>query len=200
MIDEAIRRTQEDADPNAKGTLRKRQNIINVDHPIKIEVGPGMKPEPGYHYYCDLHNTQYANVLCHMEELPFADNVASELRAYEVLEHQSYTLLFPTLLEWYRVLMPGGLLHLKVPSSRHHILLYVNNDATMEDLNRHIMGGHTDQAVFQGYDTEKDTPRWLWNAHHVMLDGPMVKAALQFCGFQILSFVETNYILVEARK
>ena len=199
-MDEAVRRTREDADPNVHGTLEKQILTIKADRPIKIEVGPGMKPEPGYDYYCDLHNTKYANVLCHMEALPFDDGVASDLRAYEVLEHQSYTLLYPTLAEWHRVLAPGGKLHLKVPSARYHILLYAANDCTMESLNRDVMGGHTDQPVFRGYDAEKDTPRWLWNAHHVLLDWPMLRAALQFCGFKILSVVDTSHIIVEAEK
>lgn len=199
-MDEAQRRTKEDADPNVHGNLEKQVLTIKVDHPVKIEVGPGMKPAPGYDYYCDLHNTQYANVLCHMEELPFDDGVASELRAYEVLEHQSYTLLHPTLQEWHRVLAPGGKLHLKVPSARHHIMLYAANDCTMEQVNRDVMGGHTDQPVFRGYDQEKDTPRWLWNAHHVLFDWPMLKAALQFVGFRILSVMDTSHIVVEAEK
>lgn len=199
-ISVAVGRATYDADPNVNGFLKKQVERIKVDRLVKIEVGPGRFPEAGYDYWCDLHNTQYANVLCHMEELPFDDGIASDLRAYEVLEHQSYTLLYPTLLEWYRVLAPGGLLHLKVPSARYHIERYMAGDCLMEQLNRDVMGGHTDQPVFRGYDKEKDTPRWLWNAHHVLLDWQMLKSALQFCGFKILSYQDTTHITVEAQK
>ena len=167
---------------------------------MKIEVGPGDKPEPGYDAYCDLHRTAYATHICHMEALPFEDGVASDLRAYEVLEHQSYTLLYPTLAEWYRVLAPGGRLHLKVPSARHYILSYVNGEIPMERLNILIMGGHTDKPVFTGYDEEKDVPRWLWNAHHTLFDWQNLKSALQFTGFKIISVEDNTHITVEAVK
>ena len=167
---------------------------------MKIEVGPGMKPEPGYDHYCDITKTEYVDTICHMEALPFEDNVASDVRAYEVLEHQSYLLVVPTLLEWYRVLMPGGKLHLKVPNARHYIQEYMQQVYPMETLNRLIMGGHTDQAVFQGYDEEKDVPRWLWNAHHVLFDKHSLLAALRGAGFQLESIEDGTHLTVEAVK
>ncbi len=172
----------------------------SLGRPIKIEVGPGDAPEQGYDFYCDLHRTEYADIICHMEELPFDDGVASDLRAYEVLEHQSYTLLYPTLKEWYRVLCPGGRLHLKVPSARHYILAYVNGEIPMERLNILIMGGHTDKPVFCGYDAEKDVPRWLWNAHHALFDWQNLRSALQLVGFHIESYEDNTHITVEAVK
>jgi len=175
-------------------------DIIHVSPPIRVEVGPGMRPEPGYDFWCDLHKTSYANVQCHMEALPFVDAVASDLRAYEVLEHQSYLLVLPTLMEWFRVLQPAGRLHLKVPNARHYIELYMRGQIQMEDLNRLIMGGHTDQEVFRGYDDEKDVPRWLWNAHHVLFDTHNLSSLIALAGFVIDSYEASTHITLEAHK
>lgn len=154
---------------------------------FKIEVGPGMKPAPGYDAYCDLHQTEYMTHQCHMDDLPFVDACAVEVRAYEVLEHQSYLLTVPTLKEWHRVLKPGGRLLVKVPNAAHYILAWVQGHYPMHVLNMMVMGGHTDQAVFIGYDEQHDVPRWLWNAHHALFDEQSLRDGLLLAGFHNIS-------------
>lgn len=70
----------------------------------------------------DLNPSCGADVIHDMESLPlpFADNSADEIHAYEVLEHQSrqgdWRFFFDQFSDFWRVLKHGGKLYLTVPS------------------------------------------------------------------------------------
>lgn len=166
---------------------------------MKIEVGPGNRPQPGYDYYVDLIESPHANVRAPMDALPFPDGSAIEIYAADVLEHQSYLYCVPTLLEWYRVLAPGGILRMSVPNARLFLVAWARGDIDMETLNFNLLGGTPDYPEYGGYD-ELDKPRWWPHHHHTLFDWHSLKAALQLAGFTILRCEIGDRLRVEAVK
>lgn len=60
-------------------------------------------------------------VVAEAQQLPFADNSFSVVRASHVLEHIPQNEILSTLQEWRRVLHPDGVLHIAVPRCRSDI-------------------------------------------------------------------------------
>lgn len=166
---------------------------------MKIEVGPGNRPQPGYDYYVDLIASPHANVRAPMDALPFASDSAAELYAADVLEHQSYLLTVPTLAEWYRVLAPGGLLKISVPNAHQFLVAYARGDIDTLTLNFNLLGGTPDYPEYGGYD-DLDKPRWWPHHHHALFDWHSLKAALGLVGFHITRFDIGDRLRVEAYK
>ena len=75
---------------------------------MRVEIGAGERPDPGYEVHTDVLPLPGVQVLCRLDRLPFADASVTALRANHVLEHQSFQLVGPTLREWARVLVPGA--------------------------------------------------------------------------------------------
>ena len=85
---------------------------------MRLEIGAGEHPEPAYDLHTDLLPLPGIQVRCRLDRLPFADASITALRANHVLEHQSWQLVEPTLLEWARVLRPGAPVDIGVPDGR----------------------------------------------------------------------------------
>lgn len=158
---------------------------------MRVEIGPGGNPVPGFDYYVDVVPNPHANITASMERLPFADGSADHLRACHVLEHQSYLYILPTLVEWYRVLAPGGTLFVAVPN----VPAYLTPDGDMVMINHHVMGS----LQPPGYDA-LDKPAWWWQAHHTLFDSTMLRAFLELAGFTVQRFSVSGEIVVEAVK
>jgi len=58
---------------------------------------------------------------------PFEDNSADEIRNVECLEHISFKLTMSVLKEFFRILKPGGKIHIQVPDAGKSMEYYVNN-------------------------------------------------------------------------
>ena len=157
---------------------------------MKVEIGPGSNPAPGFDYYVDVVENPRANVRASMECLPFEAGAVEHLQARHVLEHQSYLYILPTLLEWYRVLKPGGTLFVAVPNAPSYF-----GEQDMQALNHYTMGSL--QPI--GYD-EYDKPAWWWQAHHTLFDWPMLRALLELAGFHVQRVEVSGQIVVEAVK
>lgn len=166
---------------------------------MKIEVGPGNRPQPGYDYWVDLIDNPSANVRAPMDKLPFPAGSASEIYAADVLEHQSYLLAVPTLLEWHRVLQPGGLLKISVPNARLFIVSWLAGDIDTYTLNFNLLGGVPDYPQYGGYD-ERDKPRWWPHHHHALFDWHSFKAVVQMAGFRIVRAEQGDRLRIVAVK
>lgn len=108
---------------------------------IKIDIGAGGREEPGWISW-DIKQQRHAS---DMSEL--ADATVSEIRACHVLEHVPMAATLPTLVEWFRVLKPGGRLYVAVPDFPMiaDLMLGGSQDSNLE---RYIMGGQTDEDDF----------------------------------------------------
>lgn len=79
---------------------------------LAIELGAGLDPREGY-ITVDLQNAQILADLD--EEWPFNNNSVGVIRAFHILEHLKDSI--HTMNEAYRVLAPGGVMFIEVPST-----------------------------------------------------------------------------------
>ena len=85
-----------------------------VDNVIKLDIGCGKNPQPGY-TGVDAYVLDPKYVTAFMWDLPYQDGEVAEIFSSHALEHIEKRQVVPTLQEWYRVLKPGGVLILEVP-------------------------------------------------------------------------------------
>jgi predicted SAM-dependent methyltransferase len=87
-------------------------------NPIKLNIGSGARKWPGFinvdlaGNWADTPPDVVADVT---QPLPFADNYADEIHAIHLLEHLLRWRAPHVLLDWRRILKPGGLLVLEMP-------------------------------------------------------------------------------------
>lgn len=85
---------------------------------MKLNLGCGKKIWPGFVNvdFENNHSSIKPDVSCDLTgRLPFEDDSADEAHAYHVLEHFLPYQVPEILLEWKRVLKPGGLIVIEVP-------------------------------------------------------------------------------------
>jgi len=105
---------------------------------VKLDIGCGevARIKEGYigiDAYVEDPNIKKAN----MDLLPYSDNSVQAIYSSHALEHMPKARIVPTLKEWYRVLMPHGLLELFVPDLEWCIknwLKYRTNDWHMDTI------------------------------------------------------------------
>lgn len=84
--------------------------------PLRVEVGAGRFPTPGYVHVDHDHRARHLEHLAPVWDLPFADAEVDEILAVHTLEHVHPARLGETLSEWLRVLVPGGTIRVHVPN------------------------------------------------------------------------------------
>lgn len=90
---------------------------LEDDHPgVCIQLGCGHKPWNGWINVDGERASDRADVVSDLRRLPFADGYADVMVAIHVLEHFYEWEAADVLREWQRVLKPGGLLVLELPS------------------------------------------------------------------------------------
>lgn len=85
---------------------------VLIDALVKLDLGAGNKVNEGY---IRVGLEPDHDVVTDLRKLPFPDDYADEAMAIHVIEHFYPWELMPTLIEWRRVLKPGGLLALELP-------------------------------------------------------------------------------------
>lgn len=154
----------------------------------KLEIGAGEYPDPAFDIHVDLLRLPGIDLVCRMDELPFADRRFAAVRANHVLEHQSWQLIVPTLQEWARVLVPGGVLEVGVPDARFVAQQWLAGRLDTEEANHWLMGGHAEREPHRGVD-QHGHPLWLWNAHHAIFDAAWLRELLGTSGFEDIHVV-----------
>jgi len=87
---------------------------------MKIEIGAGKKPRPGY-ATCDIRDLKTVDYVCAADELPFEDNTIEEVYSRHVAEHFTLKEFLNVLHEWNRVLKPGGSVYIICPNLTWHL-------------------------------------------------------------------------------
>lgn len=80
---------------------------------MKLNLACGDMILDGY-INCDLYNPK-AEIKCDVKNLPFEDNTFEYIFASHIIEHFDFYEAFDVLKEWYRVLKPGGVIHIETP-------------------------------------------------------------------------------------
>lgn len=80
---------------------------------MRLNIGCGKKVREGWTNIDITDNGQ--EIVSDIREIPLDDNSAYEAEAIHVLEHFNVWEAEPLLREWFRVLMPGGVLRIECP-------------------------------------------------------------------------------------
>jgi glycosyltransferase involved in cell wall biosynthesis/predicted SAM-dependent methyltransferase len=80
----------------------------------RLNLGCGNKSEPGF-TNVDIVKTSITDELFEFDDIPYIDNSIGAIHSEHALEHVGYERIDRTLKEWFRVLVPGGQLFLKIP-------------------------------------------------------------------------------------
>jgi radical SAM superfamily enzyme YgiQ (UPF0313 family)/ubiquinone/menaquinone biosynthesis C-methylase UbiE len=94
---------------------------------MKIEIGCGEAPRPGY-LHIDIRQLPGVDIVAPAWDLPFDNSSVSAVYSRHVLEHFVKADGEKALREWLRVLQPGGELHLIVPNIDFHLHQWLEGD------------------------------------------------------------------------
>ncbi|MBD2055511.1 methyltransferase domain-containing protein [Oculatella sp. FACHB-28] len=140
---------------------------------IKLHIG-GKEPHPDWKIL-DIEARPEVDFIGNAASLEQFENDSVEaIYASHVLEHFYYGLnneLISTLVEWHRVLQPGGKLYISVPDLKTLCWLYLNPN--LVPVERH----HIMRMMFGGQTNEYDV-------HKVGLDADILGLYLAEAGFQ----------------
>lgn len=138
----------------------------------KLDLGSGGRSSPlGNEWISvDLHHPE-AELQVSMGSLPYEDNEISEIHSSHSLEHVAKKEVLPTLVEWKRVLKPGGALTLIIPDLEWCVQHWLKN--------RSSLGWELD-IIFGNQNHEGEFHKTGFTRHTIQM---LVEAA----GFIILS-------------
>ena len=111
--------------------------------PCNLDIGCGTKDEwiEGDWIRVDPY-VEEADIKALANDLPFNDNWVDSIWSSHMLEHLEKRMIIPTLVEWYRVLKPGGELTLRVPDFAWCCQWWLNHPTNTWDMDI-IYGGQT---------------------------------------------------------
>lgn len=149
---------------------------------IRVHVGCGDKYLPGA-INCDRHDLYHPDVVCEAFPLPFPTDYADELWAIHLLEHLKRVDASSALYDWYRVLKPGGLLILELPSLNKIAQNIVNGEKNMRLTVLGIFGDPRDGKPDMMH-------QWCWSTDELT-------ETLANVGFQAITFMDPIFHKVE---
>lgn len=158
--------------------------------PIRLEIGSGHNPQPGYKHLDVRKGLPQLDYVCDFSRrpLPLPDGSVSEILANHVIEHISWRKLPFVLREWHRVLVPGGRVQLRTPDLAFIMRGYIEEALTPEHpddesfITTHLTaqmtaGWWANLKLFSGQDYDA-------NFHHVCFDIQMMTEVLGRYGFR----------------
>ena len=168
------------------------RNRLGADDPTaigsrRLEIGSGVRPQPGYIHVDVDALAPHVEAFAPAHELPFPNGWASEVVAIHSLEHVLPSMLRATLLEWRRVLEPGGRLRVHVPDSAQLMRAYLAADLESKwSLSGALLGMYSSPAA--------TTPeRLLLRAdHQVLFDAALLTQVLEDAGYTELEDVSAT--------
>jgi SAM-dependent methyltransferase len=117
-----------------------------------LEIGPGSKRIPGFETLSIEPGEHVDYVLDCTKKLPFKDNCFDQIYASHVLEHVHWNLVENTLIEWVRILKPGGVLEIWVPDGLKICQAFVDAESFGKN--------YIDLDGWYRFNSEKDPCLW----------------------------------------
>ena len=139
------------------------------DTPVKLHLGCGPKYIPGF-LHIDVIDGEHIHHQGSICELPFAEKSVELIYAAHVLEHFGRWEIQKVLEEWYRVLIPGGVLRIAVPDFAQCVKLYYEQGLKdgLSGLVGLISGGQRNE----------------YDYHKMIFDEPFLSEAFRLVGFR----------------
>ena len=94
---------------------------------MRLNLGCGKHYKEGF-INIDAFDTTVADKIMSVEDLRFPSNTIDTIEANQVLEHLGYSHTMYALAEWFRVLKPGGTLHIETPDLESTMRQYLAGD------------------------------------------------------------------------
>lgn len=121
---------------------------------LKVNLGAGEKPFIGW-TNVDIKPLPGIDIVSDVKTLPFAANSVDMIYACHILEHFKRTEIIHVLGEWYRILKPGGVIRISVPSFEACIKWYMQT-GRLDDILGLLKGGQGDLCDYHTmiFDTQ----------------------------------------------
>jgi predicted SAM-dependent methyltransferase len=174
----------------------------------KLEIGSGNLPLPGYEHLDIDANCPDVDYVCSMDEIPVEDNSFIEICSIHSIEHIGWRKLSKTLAEWYRVLEPGGKVHIATPNLKFICEAYLQNDKVWYEDLRRMRPEEKEHIVLNGFHCHS-----LWanfklyssgaggDEHMACFDAFTMKHALSVAGFISIKILdESDSLIMEGYK
>ncbi len=131
---------------------------------LRVEVGAGDNPKPGY-VHCDVRpNLPHIEHTCNAWELPFADGTVDEIYTYHMLEHVTEHQGKLSIREWFRVLQSGARVEIHVPDLDGHVRQYFLPGNTTVSGHAHLTNRRHALHGFWGWQNyPEDIHKWGYN-------------------------------------
>lgn len=161
----------------------------NYEMPLKVEVGSGGNPQPGYYHIDVDQGMPDLHAVCRMgqEPLPLKDGSVDELLSNHSIEHVSWLTVDQVVKDWCRVLKPGARLFLRTPDLEFICKTYIAGKTTRESITDEAnmvqrFGGcgpaeWANIKLFAGQN-------YAGNFHYFAFDWDMLKRLLERTGFE----------------
>jgi SAM-dependent methyltransferase len=141
---------------------------------VRLNLGCGDDYREGY-VNIDVRTDCGADEIADATLLPYADGVADEVLALDLLEHFPAARTAQVLAEWRRVLRPGGMLTVRVPNVEGLAGRLLRRPEQARLIVENLYGGH------------RWGPDGMWDAHHTGWTPRMLDEDLGAAGFDVLS-------------
>lgn len=161
----------------------------DYSQPLKIEVGSGGYPQPGYFHIDVDERMPDLQAVCRMgdEQIPLNDGSVGEILSNHSIEHVSWLKVDFVVKDWCRVMAPGGKLFLRTPDLEFICKTYMGKKTTRESV--------TDESAMVERFGNWGPAEWAnvklfagqnyaGNFHYLCFDFAMLKSLLSRNGFE----------------
>jgi glycosyltransferase involved in cell wall biosynthesis/predicted SAM-dependent methyltransferase len=115
-----------------RGIIERKYASRQDGQSKKLNLGAGGKREKGF-LSIDIFNGPDIDEVFDLDEIPYKDETISAINSEHSLEHVGWQRVDKALLEWWRVLKPGGQLFLKMPDFEDCCKKYLETPPTNKD-------------------------------------------------------------------
>jgi len=122
---------------------------------LKLNLGCGGDKRKGW-VNIDVNSKFAPDRVLDVRKLDYQNNSVDEILALDILEHFSYNETLPILKEWIRVLKPGGIIAIRVPSLKRIFERYLGHKINGEQAAKMLYGSQENEYNYHKAGFDKD--------------------------------------------